>query len=163
MSDLSFLDPNNWPLDEPHEYRIYGDDNAQTWAVVDEEDYHFLIQWKWSWNNPSKRNGKLRNRPRLRRVVETQIESPYKAGGTYVNPETGREVRHRKPRIQQTLHLHNVVMLRTGITPPTQHHTIPDHRDGDENNCRRSNLRWVTPSFNAKNIFGKLAEDQPEE
>ena len=29
------------PTPEPHEYRVYGDDMAQTWVVVDQEDY----QW----------------------------------------------------------------------------------------------------------------------
>ena len=118
-NDLSFLDPNNWPLLPPHEFRIYGDDRLQTWAVVDEIDYHFLIQWKWSWKVSN--GGKKKY---LRRNVQTMIEGG--SGGHYVNPETGNEVRNRL-RVQQTLFLHTVVMLRKGIAPPSPAHTIVDH------------------------------------
>lgn len=153
---LDFFDPSNWPLAAPHEFRIYGDDNAQTWVVVDEEDYHFLVQWKWSWTLPNK--AKTNQKKYLRRVVETQLESPYPGGGTYTNPETGREVRHRKPRIQQTVRLHLVVMLRTGITPPSADFELVDHADSDETNCRRENLRWFTHSLNGLNKHGKLKD-----
>lgn len=150
---MEFFNPNNWPLHPPHEFRIYGDDNAQTWGVVDEEDYHFLIQWKWSWTKPSSHRKSSQKRY-LRRVMETQLESPYKGGGTYVNPETGWEVRHRKPRLQQTLRMHVVIMLRTGITPPGPDWELVDHIDGDERNYRRRNLRWATHSLNTLNRFG---------
>lgn len=149
----------------PHEFRIYGDDNAQTWGVVDEEDYHFLVQWKWGWTQPNSPNAKrLRSDGKryLFRRLEIQIPSPYKAGGTYVNPETGWEVRHRKPRLQQTLRMHTVIMLRTGITPPSPDHTIPDHIDGDERNYRRTNLRWATWGMNNSNLFGSALQEAAE-
>lgn len=38
----------------PHEFRIYGDDRAQTWAVVDEQDYQWAVQWLWK-PKPSQR------------------------------------------------------------------------------------------------------------
>lgn len=158
--DLSFLDPSTWPLLPPTQFRIYGDDMAESWGTVDEEDYHFLIQWRWSWTTPGRRaNGQPRSKVYLRRNFEVQIESPYKSGGTYVNPETGYEVRARKPRVQQSIRMHTVIMLRTGIIPPTPHHHIVDHRDGDETNYRRSNLRWATHSMNRININGSHASD----
>ena len=40
---LDPLDPNVWPA---HEHRIYGDDNANVYAVVDEDDYLWAIKWK---------------------------------------------------------------------------------------------------------------------
>ncbi len=157
---LDIFNPNNWPLLPPHEFKIYGDDNAQTWCTVDEEDYHFLIQWRWGWKTPNKKNqGNRVPKPYMCRKFETQIESPYKAGGTYINPETGREVRHRKPRLQQDLMLHIVVMRRTGIIPPDEHHHIVDHLDGDQTNCRRFNLRWATSGMNRNNLLGKAAKE----
>lgn len=153
---LSFLNPNNWHNDPPHEFRIYGDDHAQSWVVVDEEDYHFLHQWRWSWDNPGMRNGKPRRAPRLRRNLQVMVDNGQNLGGTYINPETGREVRLRS-RKQQNLYLHIVVMLRTGIVPPSPDHHIVDHRDSDHTNCRRGNLRWATGSINAKNVFGSHA------
>jgi hypothetical protein len=154
---LDFLDPNTWSLAEPYEFRIYGDDNAQTWAVVDEVDYHFLIRWKWSWTTPNKTSNTGKKRY-LRRNFEYQLESPYVASGTYINPETGYEVRARKPRVQQTLRLHTVIMIRTGIVPPTPKHELVDHLDGDETNCKRYNLRWSTHQMNAHNQYGRHAK-----
>lgn len=34
-------------LSEPHEHRIYGNDRASIWAIVDETDYQWAIQWLW--------------------------------------------------------------------------------------------------------------------
>lgn len=155
---MTDFNPNVWLIRSPHEFRIYGDDLAQTWGVVGEEDYHFLINWKWSWTSPDTAGAK-RKRPAekryLRRVVETQIAPENHTGQkNWVNPETGWTVRLHKPRIQTTLRMHTVVMLRSGIVPPSPEHTIPDHIDGDERNYRRENLRWATPGMNARNKFG---------
>lgn len=150
---IDFFNPNIWAHAEPFEFRIYGDDNAQTWAAVDEDDYHFLVQWKWSWDDPGMRRGIARRKPRLRRNVQTTIAPSY-AKGHYIDPETGRELRHRSHRVQQKLFLHVVVMLRTGITPETPEHELVDHLDGDERNCRRVNLRWATHTINSNNRFG---------
>lgn len=151
---IDHFDPNNWPLSPPHEFRIYGDDNAQTYAVVDEEDYHFLVQWKWSWKASKTTPGKAPKKY-LRRNVEIQLGDGYR--GIYECPETGKTLRNRGVRIQQTLFLHTVVMLRTGIAPPSAKHHIPDHRNGKEWDCRRENLRWSTPSQNNRNLSGQLA------
>ena len=125
-----FLDPNNWvQLFQPHEYRIYADDNAFRWAVVDEEDFQFAVRHKWHINKPHPtRNGK-----------KEYFCRSVGRGGDY------------KPKI----YLHVVIMKRTGILPPSELHTIVDHLDGDEWNCRRSNLDWVTPRQNNLNLFGK--------
>jgi hypothetical protein len=155
---LSFLNPNNWPLSPPHEFRIYGDDDAHTWVVVDEEDYHFLIKWKWNADSTSMRNGKPRSKPYFRRTFEVQVPNwNHKGGGTSVSPVSGRTVRNRKPRVQSALYLHRVVMLRTGIVPPSPHHTLVDHKDGQRLNCRRSNLHWATVKMNNNNRFGNAA------
>lgn len=125
------------PTPEPHEFRIYGDDLAQTWAIVDEIDYHWAIQWLWSikWS----RGGR---KCYLRR-----------------NQQIGTK---REGRIQQTIWLHVEIHKRTGIKPPSSAHHIVDHRDGDSFNCRRSNFRWATHSMNSLNRFGKLPYDLEE-
>jgi hypothetical protein len=40
------FDPRAWNPVE-HEWRIYGDDNASVWAVVDEEDYRLFAGSLW--------------------------------------------------------------------------------------------------------------------
>lgn len=159
---LEFLNPNLWAIPSPHEFRIYGDDNAQTWGVVSEVDYHFLIRWKWSWTTPLK--GYRENSKRyLRRNFEEQIEpEKFSAGGLWENPETGNIVRARKPRIQKTLRMHTVIMLRTGITPPGPEFHLVDHLDGDETNYQRNNLRWATASMNRINLYGIHAKFMEE-
>ncbi len=128
-------DPRNWK-DEEHEYRIYGDDRASIWAVVDEEDYQWAIQWLWSpkWS----RGGR---KVYLRRVGHE---------GT------------RQSRTQRTIWLHTEIMKRTGIEPPSPLHTLVDHRDGNSLNCRRNNLRWATVGMNARNRNGLVAHDLVE-
>jgi hypothetical protein len=134
MSNHDFLDPNTWgEFNKGFEWRIYGDDLAQIWSVVDEEDYHHLSQWKWS---PKWSRGQRKFY--LRR-----------------NVQVGR----RSFRTQTTLYLHEAVMMNAGIKRPSDAHLIIDHRDGNSMNCRRSNLRWATHSMNARNLFGSKAED----
>src|SRR5687768_3682650 len=139
LSDCPF-DPNVLFAPTDHEYRIYGNDNASIWAVVDEIDYHWLLHWLWS-PKVSRGGRKIY----LRRSLHEG------SGALYLCPETGRI---RRNRTQRTLFLHTAVMLRTGIEPPSKEHRFVDHRDGDSMNCRRSNLRWATPSMNARNIRG---------
>ena len=56
---MDIFNPNNWSTDN-FEYRIYADDYANDYAVVDEIDYHYLIQWRWklkasrTWANTKK-------------------------------------------------------------------------------------------------------------
>jgi hypothetical protein len=123
---IDTFDPNTWSLDSGHECRIYADDRAQQWAVVDEIDYQYLIQWKWSIK--FSRHGR---KFYLRRSTQS-------GSGELV-------------RIRHTLFLHTAIMLRTGIEPPTPFHVLVDHRDGDGLNCRRENICWQTHSGNRRN------------
>ena len=121
----------------PHEYRIYLDDNASRYVVVDEIDYHWAIQWRWS-VKPDKHRKKF----------------------YAVRTLTGRENGKRR---DVCLFLHVEIMKRTGILPPSPAHKITDHKNGDEFNCRRHNLRWATPSMNRRNIKGSAAFDLMED
>jgi hypothetical protein len=120
------FDPNTWqPTD--HEFRIYGDDNAQTWAVVDENDYHWAVQWRWCWKR-----------------------SP--CGKRYLRRAVGENSNGLRLRTF-TLYLHVEIMKRTS-KPPTGDHKLVDHRNGNSHDNRRRNLRWATYSMNSKNLFG---------
>ena len=44
---LDPFDPNHLFVERDYEFRIYGDDREGCWAVVDEVDYQWAIQWKW--------------------------------------------------------------------------------------------------------------------
>ncbi len=112
------------PTPAPHKFRIYSDDSAQTWAVVDEVDYHWLIQWRWHINEPH------HTRKGTKRYFRT----------------------HAGWRTMGSRYLHVEVMKRTGIIPPSELHTLVNHIDGNEWNCLRINLEWATPSMNNKNV-----------
>lgn len=125
------------PTPLPHEFRVYGDDMAQTWAVVDEIDYQWALRWMWSpkWS----RGGR---KCYLRRNQQTGTKS--------------------HGRIQQTVWLHVEIQKRKRIVKPSSAHTIVDHRDSESFNCRRSNLRWATHSMNARNKNGREPFDLEE-
>jgi hypothetical protein len=109
------------PTPQNHEHRIYGDDNASVWAVVDAEDYAYFSQWRWC---PTKACRIARRKTYLRRQIGNR-----------------------------TLYLHVEIMQR--VEPaPSPAHIIVDHMNGNSLDCRRANLRWATPSQNAKNKFG---------
>ena len=130
MSSIDFLDPNTWVI-EPHEFRVYGDDRAQLWVVVDEEDYQWALQWRWCF--------KFSRKTYLRRAVA---------------------IWENRVKIKTiSIYIHVEIMKRTGIVPPSPRHVIADHRDGDEFNCRRSNLRWATHSMNSLNRKGSHPHD----
>lgn len=118
------------PTLEPREYRIYGDDRASEWCVVDEIDYQWAIQWKWRF----KRSGKKSKKKYLCRNVHERL---------YDGPA-------KESRVQRNLFLHVAIMERTGKRPPTPLHNIVDHIDGDEFNCRRGNLGYVTKLENGR-------------
>lgn len=127
-----FLEPTTWTELVPHEHQLYLDDMAQTWVVLDQEDYQYFSQWKWHTNKPHhSRNGSKQY------AVRTQGR-----GGNY------------RPK----LYLHVEIMKRTGAVPPSLFHTLVDHRNGNEFDCRRANLRWATPEFNGMNKKGALAD-----
>lgn len=126
MLDDDPFDPNNWTwLNEPYEYRIYLDNRADLYTIVDEVDYWWAI--RWCWNAKRDPGGAIYTR----RAVST-----YDDNGTRIS--------------SATLYLHVEILRRSGKRKPTPKHKWGDHKNGDTLNCKRSNLRWVTPSGNQK-------------
>jgi len=126
------FDPNNW-VNDNHEYRIYGDDRASIWAVVDEIDYHWAIKYRWC-------------------IKLCRYQKPYLRRAVGVN-QNGQRLR------TFSLYLHIEIMKNTGIAPPGPAYKIVDHRNGNSLDCRRQNLRWATHSMNSRNVRGSHASE----
>jgi hypothetical protein len=118
------------------ERRIYSSNrHADLFAIVDEIDYHWALQWQWSpkWS----RGG---TKVYLRRV--------YCISKGSIIDEEGRRIRIRE---QTTIFLHREITWRAKGPPPPDK-PLSDHRNGDELDCRRQNLRWADHGMNARNI-----------
>lgn len=137
------FDPNTWDLYNNWEHRVYADDFANEWAIVDEVDYQHLIQWRWKLYKSKIRSGKA-SKMYLGRAVPA-----------IVGPDTYVDGKRIQNRVTSTVYLHRVVMERKNVPQPkTEQKLIVDHANGNGFDCRRSNLRWATISFNNKNRFG---------
>lgn len=130
---------------EDFEHRIYADDYANDYAVVDQIDYQFLVQWRWRLKASRIHKGTKKPKVYLARSTVEIIGKDYK-------DEQGKR---KQQRIVRTYFLHTAIMERSGVEKPkTNSRIIVDHADGDSFNCRRSNLRYTTISFNNKNRYG---------
>lgn len=144
-------DPNVLFNQPPRECRIYGDDNAQTWAVVSPHHYQACITHRWRWKHSS--SGKAR--------AASRTKKKYLARNRHVRWENGGAARDN--RTQENYFLHEFILVELmGQPRPSENHII-DHRDGDEHNCTEENLRWVTKKFNRKNINGSHAGGEHDE
>jgi hypothetical protein len=135
-------------VDYEHEHRIYLDDYASQYVIVDEKDYQFLVQWRWY-------SHKSRIWPGTKKPKAYAARTGFESIGKDYRDENGKRIQNRR---SYTIFLHEIVIERKGdIKPITNMKIIVDHADGDGFNCRRNNLRYATISFNNKNRFGVLA------
>ena len=96
--------------------------NGQYEAVVDEEDYAFLSQWRWSYKISSWKYGKKVYARRHQRING----------------------------VRKTILMHvQILEERKGEPCPSDIHTC-HHVDKDSLNNRKLNLEWATPSRQSK-------------
>lgn len=125
-SEVDWLDPRHLDFDWPC---IISSSNSGHEALVDLEDRLYFCQWLWRFK-PSRG---YTDKGYLFRTIKVR------AGDGYGPWES----------VNQWLHIE--VMKRTGVPPPSPRHVLVDHIDRNGMNCRRDNLRWATPSENARN------------
>lgn len=115
------MDPTTWEPRSP--CHLYLDDREHIYALLDEEDFSWAVQWLWS--------SKLNSRKIKRYAYRTHVRRPY---------------------IRRSVYLHVEIQKRCGALPPSKKHTMIDHINGNSLDNRRANLRWATPSENRRNI-----------
>ncbi len=111
-------------------FRIYLDDKAEAFCLVDEVDYQWALRWRWI-AHPNKHGRKF-----------------YASRSTRLHGAGGPQTR---------IYMHKAILERTGLLPPSPLHVLGDHEDGNSLNNRRDNLRWATTGMNRANIRGSFA------
>lgn len=100
---------------------------CERFIVIDEEDFAWASQWRW-YLKPSKNRKKW-----------------YACRSTFYE---GRRL---------SVYLHKSVAMRAFGPPKLPSQVMVDHKDGNEFNLTRRNLRWATPSENRRNYHGIYA------
>lgn len=128
LCENDWADPNTWDLSQP-ERRIYIDErDLDLYAIVDEIDYQWAIQWRWKWKRSK--------------------------SSTLIYAKRTSRSEHKGPSFD--LYLHIEIMKRAEPSPPCPKHRLVDHRNGKSLDCRRKNLRWATFEMNTANRPGSI-------
>lgn len=126
------FDPRTWA--EAHQCFIHlCDRDSSIVAIVSPEDYDWAKSWMWSYSLSNLRENRAKEKYYARRSTRV----------------AGKAV---------SIYLHKEILRRMGAVPPSPRHHIGDHKNGDSLDCRRENLRWATPSENARNLHGSYAK-----
>lgn len=130
---LDGFDPRTWCEPAPEACRIYLSDRVEIYALVDPEDYAWASAFRWCHTYGS---GEM---------VEI-------AEGVFAIARPDH-IYARRCVGDATLWLHREILTRRDGRPLFPR-AVGDHLDGHTLDCRRRNLRWATPSQNARNTRG---------
>jgi hypothetical protein len=107
-------------------------------AIVSDEDYLFLVNWRWSFARSHPRSGRELIYAR-RCVTVTDFELVDRWGGKTIVTK------------KFDLFMHHVVLARMGYPEPPRPGWTADHINTRTIDNRRENLRWASPTFQALN------------
>ncbi|GJE06369.1 hypothetical protein AOPFMNJM_1685 [Methylobacterium jeotgali] len=127
------FDPTTWPAPAPAACYLHLSDRFDVYALVDPEDHAWASRHRWCHTYGS---GSICERFEGVFVID-------RPDGMYARRCVGG----------RTLWLHREILIRKD-GPPGRGRWIGDHRNGNTLDCRRRNLRWATPSQNARNVPG---------
>lgn len=129
------FDPTWWPVEAPIAEACYLhlSDRFDVYAIVDPEDYAWARSFKWCHTYGS---GEIAE-------VAEGVFAIARPDHMYARRCVGG----------QTIYLHREILTRRDGRPRIKR-AVGDHKNGRTLDCRRQNLRWATPSQNARNIAG---------
>src|SRR5574343_325718 len=120
------LDPNFLVMGHEREHHIIAEHKGEEfWARVDAEDYWHFSRWRWFIK------------------FDKQGKKPY-----VFRPLT---IGQRPNRTTRSIWLH-VAIHERAVTVRPDGHTMVDHINSDTLECRKFNIRYATPSMNARNV-----------
>lgn len=130
---LDPFDPRTWCDPAPSPCYLQLSDRVDIYVILDPEDYAWARAYRWCHTYGS---GKMIS-------VAEGVSAIARPDHIYARRCVGG----------QTLWLHREILsLRDGL--PRSARAVGDHKNGKTLDCRRVNLRWATPSQNARNITG---------
>lgn len=109
--------------------------------LVSDEDYDFLIRWRWSFarSHPREHGGR-------RELIYARRSA--RVAGDPLWTEAGPVA---APKRKFDLFVHHVILARMGYPEPPEPGWTADHENGETLDNQRPNLRWASRRYQANN------------